>query len=45
MDTRKLEQAEEQIRNARSHSERGAEGWAEAFLKDALRLIAEAKQA
>jgi hypothetical protein len=37
----KLRQAEEQVRNARTHFERGFDNLGEAFLRDAERLIAE----
>lgn len=42
MNTDKLRQAEEQIRNARAHFERGFDAWGDAFLRDAKRLMAEA---
>lgn len=44
MNNELLRQAEEQIHNARTHLERGAGEWAEAFLRDAERLIAEARR-
>lgn len=39
----KLHYAEQQVRNARTHFERGVDVWGEAFLRDAERLIAEAR--
>jgi len=39
-----LRRAEEQIRNARLHFERGADYWGRAFMVDAARLIEEASK-